>query len=74
MVGMSKFASQTHLVSIRDAFGILTPIIIGGSLALLFGILIFGISGGAETSLLGLIGKACGGVEIVENKWTFVGN
>ncbi|ASP28432.1 PTS system, cellobiose-specific IIC component [Spiroplasma corruscae] len=64
MPAMTKFASQKHLTAIRDAFGILTPIIIGGSIAFLLGILIFGAGGNTQTSLLGLLAKATGNVTI----------
>lgn len=70
MPGMSKFASQTHLTAIRDAFGILTPIIIGGSISFLLGILIFGAGGNTQTSLLGLLAKASGGVNTIKNTET----
>ncbi|AKX34229.1 PTS system, cellobiose-specific IIC component [Spiroplasma litorale] len=70
MPAMTKLASQKHLTAIRDAFGILTPIIIGGSISFLLGILIFGAGGNLETSLLGLLAKATNNVTVVINETT----
>ncbi|WP_342268479.1 PTS transporter subunit EIIC [Spiroplasma endosymbiont of Aspidapion aeneum] len=73
MPAMTKFASQRHLTAIRDAFGILTPIIIGGSISFLLGIILFGAGDTLETSLLGLLAKATGKVDDSSGTWVVTG-
>ena len=69
----SRLSTQRHLVTIRDAFGLVTPVIIAGALSLIGAIFFFGGSGGASTSILGWIAKAAGGVKVDGNTWTFIG-
>ena len=76
----SKLSTQKHLVTIRDAFGIVTPLIIAGAIALIGAIFIFGGSGGEKTSILGWIAKASGGISVgdannpADTSWSFTGN
>lgn len=84
MPAFAKFSTEKHLVSIRDAFGIITPLVMAGSISLIFSIFLFGGSGGVSTSLLGWIAKPAGGISVNEikdaagnvighgNAWSFV--
>ncbi|AOG60148.1 PTS system, cellobiose-specific IIC component [Spiroplasma helicoides] len=54
---MGKLGSQTHLASMRDAFGTLLPLTITGSLGLILGSIVFAGGGSGYVSVLGLFVK-----------------
>lgn len=69
----ARFGNQKHLTVLRDAFALLTPLIIAGALAVLVRTFIFGAAGGTQTSILGWIASATGDINIdkTTGAWAF---
>ena len=69
----ARFGSQKHLAVLRDAFALLTPLVIAGALAVLIRTFVFGGAGATQTSILGWIARATGDINIsAKGEWSFV--
>lgn len=64
-----RLGSQKHLSAMRDAFALMTPLIIAGALSVLIRTFVFGGAGAASTSILGWIAMATGDIHEVVNQY-----
>lgn len=69
----ARFGAQKHLTILRDAFALLTPLLIAGALAVLVRSFVFGGAGATQTSILGWIAYGSDNIAYDKNgEWIFI--